>query len=69
MAKHAVSLFSVDVIKPDLSGRPAADHLRTTRAIYNERRLAFLEAAKILGGALDFQPVLRSIADIARGGR
>jgi len=32
--------------------------LRTTRAIYNERRLAFLEEAKILGGLLEFEPAI-----------
>jgi GntR family transcriptional regulator / MocR family aminotransferase len=35
-----------------------ARHLRATRAIYNERRLAFLEEAKILGGLLEFEPAI-----------
>jgi GntR family transcriptional regulator/MocR family aminotransferase len=33
-----------------------ARHLRKTRAIYDERRLAFLEEAKVLADALDFGP-------------
>jgi GntR family transcriptional regulator/MocR family aminotransferase len=33
-----------------------ARHLRKTRAIYDERRLAFLEEAKILADVLDFGP-------------
>ena len=33
-----------------------ARHLRKTRAIYDERRLAFLEEAKVLGDVLDFGP-------------
>jgi DNA-binding transcriptional MocR family regulator len=35
-----------------------AHHLRTTRAIYNERRLAFLEEAQILDGVLEFAPAI-----------
>lgn len=33
-----------------------ARHLRKTRAIYDERRLAFLEEAKVLADVLDFGP-------------
>jgi GntR family transcriptional regulator / MocR family aminotransferase len=34
-----------------------ARHLRKTRAIYDERRLAFLEEAKVLADVLEFGPV------------
>jgi GntR family transcriptional regulator / MocR family aminotransferase len=61
-AKHAAdghtALLSQGVLASFISEGHLADHLRATRAIYNERRLAFLEAAKILGGALDFQPAI-----------
>jgi GntR family transcriptional regulator/MocR family aminotransferase len=33
-----------------------ARHLRKTRAIYDERRLAFLEEAKVLADLLEFGP-------------
>jgi GntR family transcriptional regulator/MocR family aminotransferase len=37
-------------------GGHLARHLRRTRAIYDERRLAFLDEAKILADVLDFGP-------------
>jgi GntR family transcriptional regulator/MocR family aminotransferase len=61
-AKHAAdghtALLSQGVLASFIAEGHLADHLRTTRTIYNERRLAFLEEAKILGGLLDFQPAI-----------
>ena len=61
-AKHAAdghtALLSQGVLASFIAEGHLARHLRTTRAIYNERRLAFLEEAKILGGLLEFEPAI-----------
>jgi GntR family transcriptional regulator/MocR family aminotransferase len=61
-AKHAAdghtALLSQGVLASFIAEGHLARHLRTTRAIYNERRLAFLEEAKILDGLLEFEPAI-----------
>jgi GntR family transcriptional regulator/MocR family aminotransferase len=61
-AKHAAdghtALLSQGVLAAFITEGHLAQHLRTTRAIYNERRLAFLEEAQILDGLLAFEPAI-----------
>jgi GntR family transcriptional regulator/MocR family aminotransferase len=61
-AKHAAdghtALLSQGVLASFITEGHLAHHLRTTRAIYNERRLGFLEEAQILDGLLDFEPAI-----------
>jgi GntR family transcriptional regulator/MocR family aminotransferase len=59
-AKHAAdghtALLSQGVLAAFISEGHLAHHLRTTRDIYNERRLAFLEEAHVLRGLMEFGP-------------
>jgi len=59
-AKHVAdghtALLTQGVLAAFIHEGHLARHLRKTRAIYDERRLAFLEEAKILADALDFGP-------------
>jgi len=59
-AKHAAdghtALLSQGVLAAFISEGHLAHHLRTTRDIYNERRLAFLEEAEGLRGLMEFGP-------------
>jgi GntR family transcriptional regulator / MocR family aminotransferase len=59
-AKHAAdghtALLSQGVLASFIAEGHLAQHLRMTRTIYNERRLAFLEEARILEAMLDFGP-------------
>jgi len=59
-AKHAAdghtALLSQGVLAAFISEGHLAHHLRTTRDIYNERRLAFLEEAQGLRGLMEFGP-------------
>jgi GntR family transcriptional regulator / MocR family aminotransferase len=61
-AKHAAdghtALLSQGVLACFIREGHLAQHLRVTRALYNERRLAFLEEAKILQAWLDFAPAI-----------
>jgi GntR family transcriptional regulator/MocR family aminotransferase len=61
-AKHAAdghtALLSQGVLAAFIAEGYLAEHLRTTRAIYNERRLAFLEEAQVLDGLLEFEPAI-----------
>ena len=61
-AKHAAdghtALLSQGVLAAFITEGHLAQHLRATREIYNERRLAFLEEARILEGLLDFAPAI-----------
>jgi GntR family transcriptional regulator / MocR family aminotransferase len=61
-AKHITdghtALLSQGVLAAFIAGGHLAQHLRTTRAIYNERRLVFLEEAKSLGELLEFEPAI-----------
>src|SRR3981081_4683302 len=63
-AKHAAdghtAMLTQGVLAAFIQEGHLARHLRKTRAIYDERRLAFLEEANILADALDIGP--------ARGG-
>jgi GntR family transcriptional regulator/MocR family aminotransferase len=64
-AKHAAdghtALLSQGVLAAFITEGHLAQHLRTTRAIYNERRLAFLEEARILDGLMEFEPAIGGI--------
>jgi GntR family transcriptional regulator/MocR family aminotransferase len=59
-AKHVAdghtSLLTQGVLAAFIDEGHLARHLRDTRAIYDERRLAFLEEAKTLADLLDFGP-------------
>jgi GntR family transcriptional regulator/MocR family aminotransferase len=59
-AKHAAdghtALLSQGVLAAFIKEGHLARHLRKTRAIYDERRLAFLEEAKILADVLELGP-------------
>src|SRR5258708_30492634 len=59
-AKHAAdghtALLSQGVLAAFISEGHLAHHLRMTRDIYNERRLAFLEEAHVLRGLMEFGP-------------
>jgi len=59
-AKHAAdghtALLTQGVLAAFIHEGHLARHLRKTRAIYDERRLAFLEEAKILADVLEFGP-------------
>jgi GntR family transcriptional regulator / MocR family aminotransferase len=59
-AKHAAdghtALLSQGVLASFIAEGHLAQHLRTTRTIYNERRLAFLEESRILEALLEFGP-------------
>jgi GntR family transcriptional regulator/MocR family aminotransferase len=59
-AKHAAdghtALLSQGVLAAFISEGHLAHHLRMTRDIYNERRLAFLEEAQVLRGLMEFGP-------------
>jgi GntR family transcriptional regulator / MocR family aminotransferase len=59
-AKHVAdghtALLTQGVLAAFISEGHLARHLRKTRAIYDERRLAFLEEARILQDVLDFGP-------------
>jgi GntR family transcriptional regulator/MocR family aminotransferase len=59
-AKHVAdghtSLLMQGVLAAFIQEGHLARHLRKTRAIYDERRLAFLEEAKILADLLEFGP-------------
>ena len=59
-AKHAAdghtTLLAQGVLAAFIAEGHLAQHLRTTRTAYNERRLAFLEEAHILDGLLNFEP-------------
>ena len=61
-AKHAAdghtALLSQGVLASFINEGHLAQHLRTTRARYNERRLAFLEEAQILDGLLELEPAI-----------
>jgi GntR family transcriptional regulator / MocR family aminotransferase len=61
-AKHAAdghtALLSQGVLAAFISEGHLADHLRTTRAMYNERRLAFLEEVQVLRGLMEFGPAV-----------
>jgi GntR family transcriptional regulator / MocR family aminotransferase len=61
-AKHAAdghtALLSQGVLAAFISEGHLAHHLRTTRDIYNERRLAFLEEAHVLRGLMEFGPAV-----------
>jgi GntR family transcriptional regulator/MocR family aminotransferase len=61
-AKHAAdghtALLSQGVLAAFISEGHLAHHLRTTRDIYNERRLAFLEEAHVLRGLVEFGPAV-----------
>jgi GntR family transcriptional regulator/MocR family aminotransferase len=61
-AKHAAdghtALLSQGVLASFITEGHLAQHLRATRAIYNERRLAFLEEAQVLDGLLKFEPAI-----------
>jgi GntR family transcriptional regulator/MocR family aminotransferase len=61
-AKHAAdghtALLSQGVLAAFITEGHLAQHLRTTRAMYNERRLAFLEEARILDSLLEFEPAI-----------
>lgn len=61
-AKHAAdghtALLSQGVLASFIREGHLAQHLRTTRTLYNERRLAFLEEAKVLQAWLDFAPAI-----------
>lgn len=61
-AKHAAdghtALLSQGVLAAFITEGHLAQHLRTTRAIYNERRLAFLEEALILDELMQFEPAI-----------
>jgi GntR family transcriptional regulator / MocR family aminotransferase len=64
-AKHAAdghtALLAQGVLAAFITEGHLAQHLRSTRAIYNERRLAFLEEAQILDGLLEFEPAIGGI--------
>lgn len=59
-AKHVAdghtALLMQGVLAAFIQEGHLARHLRKTRAIYDERRLAFLEEAKVLADVLDFGP-------------
>jgi len=59
-AKHAAdghtALLTQGVLAAFINEGHLARHLRDTRAVYDERRLAFLEEAGILADLLDFGP-------------
>jgi GntR family transcriptional regulator / MocR family aminotransferase len=59
-AKHVAdghtALLTQGVLAAFIQEGHLARHLRKTRGIYDERRLAFLEEAKTLAGALEFGP-------------
>ncbi|WP_266157477.1 PLP-dependent aminotransferase family protein [Dyella silvatica] len=59
-AKHAAdghtALLAQGVLAAFISEGHLARHLRKTRAVYDERRLAFLEEANVLADVLDFGP-------------
>lgn len=59
-AKHAAdghtALLAQGVLAAFIHEGHLANHLRKTRAIYDERRLAFLEEAKVLADLLAFGP-------------
>jgi GntR family transcriptional regulator/MocR family aminotransferase len=59
-AKHAAdghtALLSQGVLAAFISEGHLAHHLRTTRDVYNERRLAFLDEAQCLRGLMQFGP-------------
>ncbi|MFC5740950.1 PLP-dependent aminotransferase family protein [Dyella tabacisoli] len=59
-AKHVAdghtALLTQGVLAAFIHEGQLARHLRKTRAIYDERRLAFLEEAKVLADVLDFGP-------------
>ena len=61
-AKHAAdghtALLSQGTLAAFIAEGHLAQHLRTTRAVYNERRLAFLEEARMLDGLLRFEPAI-----------
>jgi GntR family transcriptional regulator / MocR family aminotransferase len=61
-AKHIAdghtALLSQGVLAAFITEGHLAQHLRTTWAIYNERRLAFLEEAQVLDGLLAFEPAI-----------
>jgi GntR family transcriptional regulator/MocR family aminotransferase len=59
-AKHVAdghtALLTQGVLAAFIQEGHLARHLRKTRALYDERRLAFLEEAKVLADSLDFGP-------------
>ncbi|MFC4764860.1 MocR-like pyridoxine biosynthesis transcription factor PdxR [Dyella koreensis] len=59
-AKHIAdghtALLTQGVLAAFINEGHLANHLRKTRAIYDERRQAFLEEAKVLADVLDFGP-------------
>ena len=61
-AKHAAdghtALLAQGVLASFIREGHLAQHLRATRTLYNERRLAFLEEAKILEAWLEFAPAI-----------
>jgi GntR family transcriptional regulator / MocR family aminotransferase len=61
-AKHAAdghtALLSQGVLAAFIAEGHLAQHLRATRAAYNERRLAFLEEAQSLSDLLEFEPAI-----------
>jgi GntR family transcriptional regulator/MocR family aminotransferase len=61
-AKHAAdghtALLSQGVLASFIREGHLAQHLRATRTLYNERRLAFLQEAKVLHPWLDFAPAI-----------
>jgi GntR family transcriptional regulator/MocR family aminotransferase len=61
-AKHTAdghtALLAQGVLAAFIAEGHLARHIRTTRAIYNERRQAFLHEAKVLNGLLEFLPAV-----------
>jgi GntR family transcriptional regulator/MocR family aminotransferase len=61
-AKHAAdghtALLSQGVLASFIAEGHLGEHLRTTRNLYNERRLGFLDEAQILDGVLKFEPAI-----------
>ena len=61
-AKHTAdghtALLMQGVLAAFINDGHLARHMRATRAIYNERRLAFLEEARILDDVLEFGPAV-----------
>jgi GntR family transcriptional regulator / MocR family aminotransferase len=61
-AKHTAdghtALLMQGVLAAFINEGHLARHMRATRAIYNERRLAFLEEARILDDVLEFGPAV-----------
>jgi GntR family transcriptional regulator / MocR family aminotransferase len=74
-AKHTAdghtALLMQGVLAAFINEGHLARHMRATRAIYNERRLAFLEEARILDDVLEFGPAVAGmhLAGLFKDGR